>query len=99
MRTGILPCTYEFDEMLRTKPHVTDDFVWTHLTVRHDVNMLAHLMFVRPIRGNGMHVIWVKVHYYMVLVLDKVESIAQCAELIIAVASTEVESFDHLTCT
>lgn len=61
--------------------------------------MLADEMYVQPIHGKGVRVIWLKGETDMLGALEEVESFGEFAKRNNAVASTDVKSFEHLICT
>ncbi len=61
--------------------------------------MLADEMYVQPIHGKGVRVIWLKGETDMLGALEEVESFGEFAKRNNAVASTDVKSFEHLVCT
>ena len=63
------------------------------------LGMLADGMFVQPIHGKGVRVIWLKGETDMLGALEEVESFGEFAKRNNAVASTDVKSFEHLICT
>ena len=99
IRSRIINGTYAFQEMLPTEAELTAEFGCTRNTVRRALSMLADQMFVQPIHGKGVRVIWLKGETDMLGALEEVESFGEFAKRNNAVASTEVKSFEHLICT
>ena len=99
IRSRIIDGTYAFQEMLPTEAELTAEFGCTRNTVRRALSMLADQMFVQPIHGKGVRVIWLKGETDMLGALEEVESFGEFAKRNNAVASTEVKSFEHLICT
>lgn len=99
IRSRIINGTYAFQEMLPTEAELTAEFGCTRNTVRRALNMLADQMFVQPIHGKGVRVIWLKGETDMLGALEEVESFGEFAKRNNAVASTDVKSFEHLICT
>ena len=99
IRSRIINGTYAFQEMLPTEAELTAEFGCTRNTVRRALSMLADEMFVQPIHGKGVRVIWLKGETDMLGALEEVESFGEFAKRNNAVASTEVKSFEHLICT
>lgn len=99
IRSRIINRTYAFQEMLPTEAELTAEFGCTRNTVRRALSMLADQMFVQPIHGKGVRVIWLKGETDMLGALEEVESFGEFAKRNNAVASTEVKSFEHLICT
>lgn len=60
IRSRIINGTYAFQEMLPTEAELTAEFGCTRNTVRRALSMLADQMFVQPIHGKGVLVIWLK---------------------------------------
>ena len=60
IRSRIINGTYAFQEMLPTEAELTAEFGCTRNTVRRALSMLADQMFVQPIHGKGVRVIWLK---------------------------------------
>ena len=60
IRSRIINGTYAFQEMLPTEAELTAEFGCTRNTVRRALSMLADGMFVQPIHGKGVRVIWLK---------------------------------------
>ena len=60
IRSRIINGTYAFQEMLPTEAELTAEFGCTRNTVRRALSMLADEMFVQPIHGKGVRVIWLK---------------------------------------
>lgn len=99
IRSRIINGTYAFQEMLPTEAELTAEFGCTRNTVRRALSMLADGMFVQPIHGKGVRVIWLKGETDMLGALEEVESFGEFAKRNNAVASTDVKSFEHLVCT
>ncbi len=99
IRSRIINGTYAFQEMLPTEAELTAEFGCTRNTVRRALSMLADQMFVQPIHGKGVRVIWLKGETDMLGALEEVESFGEFAKRNNAVASTDVKSFEHLICT
>ncbi len=99
IRSRIINGTYAFQEMLPTEAELTAEFGCTRNTVRRALSMLADEMFVQPIHGKGVRVIWLKGETDMLGALEEVESFGEFAKRNNAVASTDVKSFEHLICT
>ena len=99
IRSRIINGTYAFQEMLPTEAELTAEFGCTRNTVRRALGMLADGMFVQPIHGKGVRVIWLKGETDMLGALEEVESFGEFAKRNNAVASTDVKSFEHLVCT
>ena len=98
IRSRIINGTYAFQEMLPTEAELTAEFGCTRNTVRRALSMLADGMFVQPIHGKGVRVIWLKGETDMLGALEEVESFGEFAKRNNAVASTDVKSFEHLVC-
>ena len=60
IRSRIINGTYAFQEMLPTEAELTAEFGCTRNTVRRALAMLADEMYVQPIHGKGVRVIWLK---------------------------------------
>ena len=99
IRSRIINGTYAFQEMLPTEAELTAEFGCTRNTVRRALGMLADGMFVQPIHGKGVRVIWLKGETDMLGALEEVESFGEFAKRNNAVASTDVKSFEHLVST
>lgn len=99
IRSRIVDGTYGFQEMLPTEAELTEEFGCTRNTVRRALGMLADEMYVLPIHGKGVRVIWLKGESDMLGELREVESFGEYAARNHAVASTEVKLFEHLVCT
>ena len=78
IRSRIMNGTYAFQEMLPTEAELTAEFGCTRNTVRRALSMLADEMFVQPIHGKGVRVIWLKGETDMLGALEEVES---CGEI------------------
>ena len=66
IRSRIINGTYAFQEMLPTEVELTAEFGCTRNTVRRALGMLADGMFVQPIHGKGVRVIWLKSFEHLV---------------------------------
>lgn len=60
IRSRIINGTYAFQEMLPTRGRADRGVCCTRNTVRRALSMLADQMFVQPIHGKGVRVIWLK---------------------------------------
>ena len=74
IRSRIINGTYAFQEMLPTEAELTAEFGCTRNTVRRALGMLADGMYVQPIHGKGVRVIWLKGETDMLGALEEVEA-------------------------
>ena len=87
IRSRIINGTYAFQEMLPTEAELTAEFGCTRNTVRRALGMLADGMFVQPIHGKGVRVIWLKGETDMLGALEEVESFGEFAKRVVRVRS------------
>ena len=95
IRSRIINGTYAFQEMLPTEAELTAEFGCTRNTVRRALSMLADQMFVQPIHGKGVRVIWLKGETDMLGALEEVESLASSQNATVPSHRPRSSLFEH----
>lgn len=90
--------TYSYQELLPTEGELTEMYDCSRNTIRRAISELADDGYVQPMHGRGVRVIWQKENHRAQGLLEGTESFQEYAKRNGFVPSTEVISFDEITC-
>lgn len=89
---------YPYQSLLPSENELTEEFSCSRNTVRRALSMLADDIYVQPIHGKGVRVIWRQSTHGVEGRLDGVESFGEYAAHNGMVPSTECKVFEHVVC-
>ena len=89
---------YAYQSLLPPESELTEQFSCSRNTLRRALSMLADNLYVQPIHGKGVRVIWREKTHNAIGVLEGIESFGEYSARNGMTASTEVKVIEHILC-
>lgn len=89
---------YAYQSLLPPESELTEQFSCSRNTLRRALSMLADNLYVQPIHGKGVRVIWREKTHNAIGVLEGIESFGEYSARNGTTASTEVKVIEHILC-